>query len=677
MYDNGTIVGFVSIKENSDIIFGLDNDKLVVKTNYGRCRLVLNGKKMTSFYTKEFVVTNLSNCDFGYQSVLESGVGSKGYFIIFDGDIKVSNLQNINVSRKLKQWNIQNFINDKFAPLQNFTEEMLNSWKDNISFRSKDIPTDLNLVLENLVFATENGDDNGSENIENNEEPVVSEKKDTTTDIKTKTTVVKREIVDKRKVALSFASFELGGLWHDIDINKNPFENIGIKFVWKPNFLFFYDKFEFGFYLGLYIFPLKFQSPNTWDAFGYINPNSRFVNSDFSFGSDHYPNIGRMVFDIFDDLFNKISVIRYNNDYDFIHVKAGEVNSIDDLTNFTLYDFNPKYHLLYQRKTSFITSFNFGFFNSYIYAEDLLPKGLYGTNFNFMTPSKSFRLKFEGGSFIDTYDLVKFNENEKWSIPFNAFSTLSIDTFNLPSFGLSFFLGGGIFLPFNSEITNYEDIILSGLNFTLGSKIRFKDLLFSIEFVKDSVLSKVGMFDFGYGFNRDKKFSLLYDYLYSTKSRSDTNSYFTDQYFGFRTKMKLDFIKYVILDISLQLGVSIKYPDHFGLDLLNKIYDKSYIKLVIDSRDYWKNFNINFYALWSIDSIIDSAISGNVLKSFVENDILFAGLSISPVIGFELNFLFGLHPSLTSLIFNAEASITIRAVSFYHPKKRSNYKKNL
>ena len=74
------------------------------------------------------------------------------------------------------------------------------------------------------------------------------------------------------------------------------------------------------------------------------------------------------------------------------------------------------------RKSSFVFDFKLPFFETFIYAEDVLPKGLYGIDMALMTPYKSFKFKFDISSFIDCFDLMQFNNNESifpWYANFN------------------------------------------------------------------------------------------------------------------------------------------------------------------------------------------------------------------------------------------------------------------
>nr|HPO48973.1 hypothetical protein [Spirochaetota bacterium] len=661
LYNGEKSIGFISIKENSDISFGEKENVFEIKINYGRCRIFLNEKIKTAFITRDYKAEIWEKCDFGFEALMDGSGNNTGYFIVFEGSLNVESIKNKNFNRNIRKWEKQNFINRDLKLKEDFTEETLENWKQNMSFVSKSIPMNLQLVLEKLKFEEK---EIAYEEEEIAEEEIKEEeiKKDLSNDVKPK----EKYKIDKAQIAYSFLSFEIGSLWYNLDKDTFLLNNLGIKFVYRPGMSLFNDKFEYGLSFKLNIFPLKFQNSNLLEAFGYANPNSRWKNNEFSFGSDNYPNVGRMVFDIFDDIFSKVRIIRYNREEDKIFIKIGEFYSVNDDNNFILYDFNPQYYEYYQRKTSLYSNFNFGFFNAFLYAEDILPKGLYGTNFSVATPAKSFRVKFNAGTFFDCYDAVKF-DGEKSLYPASFYSSLTLDTFNLPSFGLSFYLNGGVFVPLNSTTSNYEKIILSGLNFTFGAHIRFKDLLFSFEFTKDSETHKIGMYDFGYSYNRAKKIEAIYDYLDIAENRTDPNSFFEDHYFGFRAKMKAAVAKYFALDFSLQLGVSSKYPDHFGTDLLRKIYDKVYLKLIFDSLEKLDKVNINFYALWSVENIVESIMTNNINSSLIENNIAFAGLGVSPMKGIIINTVFGIHPISDKMLFSAEASLTIIPLLF--PKK--------
>lgn len=677
LYRGDIAVGFLSIKENSDVSIGEKNNKFEIKINYGRCRVVLNNEIPIDFYTEYFITEIKESCDFGFQSTLDTTGDTNGYFVIFDGRLNIESVFNRNYNQSIKKWEILKFINNNLQQKEFFTEAFLNNWKEDMYFNSKYIPENLNLALEKLNFE--------SRVIEEEKNPIVDtteDDKDTVNNItitdQTSDNIKKKSKykIDRKLVLLSFLSFETSMISEDMIFSNLSTDSLGIKICYRPGMSLFNNKFEYGLFFNLNIFPSKFKSQNLWDAFGYINSNTRWQNSEYSFGSDHNGNYGRMVFDIFDDILSKLRIMRYNNIEDIFFIQAGEYYFFNDDLNFISYDFNPEFYNSLQRKTSLYTNINLNFFKFSLYAEDILPKGVYGANCSLNTPGQSFRFKFDTGAFIDCYNAIQF-DNLQWTLPTDFYATFTLETFNLPSFGLSFYLNSGLFIPFNLNTSSFTNIIPSGLVFALGSKIRFKDLIFAFEFVKDTKLCKVGMFDFSYTYHREKKNDLIIDYLETIKNRDNPNSFFEDHYFGFRAKMKFDLLKYAIVDFSVQLGASSKYPDHIGTDLLNDIYDKTYLKIIIDSKDRWTNFNINFYLLWTIENIIQNLKDNKITSCFIENNIAFAGLSISPIKPIELNFIFGIHPELDQLSTSFEAGLIIKPIYFYNTKKNDKTKNNL
>ena len=281
-------------------------------------------------------------------------------------------------SEMVEELQICEFENYTIFTPRYFNMAEFKSWKNDMLFRTENIPQNLHLILETLDFREK------------------IEKKG------------KMPKFSYKKLVASILSFEAGTINYD--------KNIAIKCVWRPGASVLGNKFEFGFFV-----PVNFIPSKTFTTQPFMNVNGN--NNEWSFGSDKIGNAQAIVFDIFDDILLKIRILRYNNINEKVFLQLGRYNNVSDFLQYSMVDFNS--HIFYPkyRKVSFVSKFTLDWFEAFIYAEDVLPKGIYGTNLLFMTPNKSFKFKFRISAFIDCYDLIKFDYTESF---FPAQSSLSL-----------------------------------------------------------------------------------------------------------------------------------------------------------------------------------------------------------------------------------------------------------
>ncbi|OHD43584.1 MAG: hypothetical protein A2086_13025 [Spirochaetes bacterium GWD1_27_9] len=651
-YNNNVPIAFLIIGENTDleINYGSQFD---LKLTFGRCRIVNNTE--TIHLLSKTVKSIIRNSDFGFESILKEGK-TTGYFIVFDGSVQAISLKSPNIT-SINTLEVCEFTDFTLSEKKSFKREELYSWQASMLSKSQNIPDLLNLMLEKLIF----------------KQKTIVEEQEATTDVVVKkdvTTDIVKQTIKPKNDFRGLLSFEFGGLGYKLDSINSLSKNIGIKFVYNPTISLLDNKLEFSFYLNLNFFPAAIGQQEPWDMFGSINYNTKFINREWSFGTDQGGFVPKVIFDVFDDIFSKIKTIRVNNEEDTMFFKVGEYSSISDPLHFTFFNFNSKYFNLLQRKTSLVTMFNLKYFKAFIYAEDILPKGLYGGTITLLTPNESFRLRFILNGFVDCYDLIKYDGNT-FILPSFFSANIIFDTFNTASFGLFFFFNGGINIPFYSNTqSNFSEMLTSGLIFSFGSSIRFKDVTFSMEFVKDSKIAKVGNFDISYTYSRDKKITDMSSWFNLTTKRTSFNEYFSDHYFGLRLKLNYSFLKHVIFDFSGQIGFSANLSSANLPTSLNDIYDRIYLRLAFDSLDKWK-VGFNLYIIWNIDNLYQAITKNN----FIGSNLGFLGFGIRPHKALEINAQTGMTPISNNLAFFFDINFVFRPLYFYTPPTKDSKQK--
>ncbi len=644
IYKNSVPIGAIYLSENSDLKFVFDNEEMNIYLNYGRARFVIEKpNKLNIFLNTTKIETE--GTDFGVLSLVNEKDNSRyGYVIVFDGSVKHTSLNDSQNSEMVEQWYLSKFYENKVYPKEKFDRASLFLWQTVQSFKDLEkAPQNIPFVLEYLKFEET---DVGFKKEEEEETGITFEQEksiDVTTDLTTdkkEQVVKKKEKFDYLKFLTSFFSVELGSIAFN--------NNIGAKIISRPGINLFDDKFEFGFYFFLTIIPSKVFTGNM-----IMSINNR--NNEWSFGSDQGGIAEKIVFDIFDDILLKLRILRYNRIEDKIFIQVGEYNNISDRFLFSMNDFNSKIFFPIQRKTSFVNSYNLPFFQALIYAEDILPKGLYNISLFFSNPSKSF--KFRGGlsAYIDCYDLIKFGENEESYFPAQFNAHFEFVAFDLPTYWFSLHLNGGILLPFSYNfVTNASQLsnminqnpssIAAGMAFDFGIQWRVKGFSFLGEIIVDSDINKVGIFDISYSAKRDNRKNELSLWLTNLTNNSLSISAYN---FGCRVKFKIEPNKYILIEPAYQLTFG--YSDNPNITFFDIYYDKFYFKLLIDSKEKLK-INVLFLIQWQIESLITTIyeMTQSNFNRFLTSNILYIGLTLKPHKTVDISLNGGIFPDFNN-----------------------------
>ena len=648
--------GIILIKENTDFKFQFNNLKTIldVRVIYGGIRGVIDEGIVTSI-NSETIKSAIYGADFGLISIINKKGKRTGYSIVFGGELLMASRKNLDNSEIVEEFQICKFIDNKIFEPRNFNMQEFNTWKKNMLFQSNNIPPNLNLILETLDF-------NEIFKVESQVEEVESIEEDKTSKF------------DYKKFLAAILSFEAGTLNYD--------KNIGIKCVWRPGASFLGDKFEFGLYI-----PVNFIPSRSFTKQPFFNVNG--YNNEWSFGSDQNSNAPAIVFDVFDDILLKMRIIRYNHINEKIFLQSGQYNNVSDFLQYSLVDFNS--HVFYPkyRKTSFITIFNLPWFKGFVYAEDVMPKGLYGTDLQFMTPAKSFRFKYRISAFMDCYNLINFSKQESF-FPAQFNNTFNFDAFNVPSLGFSLFLSGGIFIPFSYNfdtgsslfqtlVSKNPGAIAVNISCSTGFSLRILDFELSCESYLDSGLNKIGLFDTFYFATRDAR-SLILAYWMSSKT---TEAISIDDFnFGFRVRTKYSFKEHIIVELSYQLTLSTvtRIVQYYGMHVSGyRYYDKLYFKLSLDSVDKWK-VNFSLFILWQAQVL---GITFTSPTNFQLGNLIYTGLKIKPHKGIDINLAAGIYPDYITFSdpwysqFMFDFSIAIKPLPFFEIKGEEKTKINL
>ncbi len=604
LYQNDYPIGIFLLLGNSDLSFNVFDDTININLNYGGVRAV-SQKNKKIVITSKTVKAISNNGDFCFISTSGDNSERRGYTTVFDGTVELASLEDPSNSENIKQLQKSDFISDKVYPPVDLAVNDLKEWIDRMLFKSKDIAKNLSYALETYSVGQKEEEKNLAEE-EKNEE-------------------IKNDII-KNKESKSFIAgyllkFELGVIFYDTNI-----ANVAPKFVYKPGGV-FKDKYEIGFY-----FPVNLVISKVMTDDRFLKVNG--TNNEWSFGIDHLDNIGEMIFDIFDDLHLKHRIFKYNNPEDDVYIKVGDEFDVSDYLQFSLVDFNSYAFYPVIRKVSLVNNYKFDWFEAFIYAEDIMPKGLYGADVSFMTPYKSFRFRFRTSAFIDCYDLVKFDNKESF-FPAQFNTTIDYDAFNVKSLGFSIFMSYGMYLPFSYNQNNYvstyyecanknPQAIASNMAFNTGFLLRIYTFNIGLEYIIDSGLNKVGMFDPLYIAKRDNRSDYMSDYLNEMLDRP-VNIY--DYNFGFRIKLSYNYLNNFFIESHYQLT----FPEY---------YDKFYFKVGYDSKEKFK-VNFNIYFMFEAEKLVTTFTD---LKNLQLNALAYLGGGFTPYSGIDINFRGGVYP---------------------------------
>lgn len=617
IYKDNKPAAIVLIKENTDLKIEYDLTDGIQKffVNYGSIRVVSNSNIITNIESEAVISIN-KGIDCGFVTLMDNAASKKsGYLISFDSESTLTSKLDKNNSEKIENLSICEFEDYKVSSPRKFSNDELQEWRNTSLFKSQNIPAELKLVLESLEL-----------------------------DIKK----VKKEksafILDEdKKIMLSrLLTFETGVISYNYDI--------GPKFVFRPEILSKKEKFHLGFYFPVNLIPYKIL---TEDRFFRVNRN----NNERSFGTDITGNLQAKILDIIDDVLLKISNIRYNQFEDDFFINFGDFFSLNDFNSYSLVAFNSRIFYPMHRKSSLLINFKTKLLDGFVYAEDVLPKGLYGTDLIFKTPNNIMKSKFRLSMFIDCYDFLSHYYDESF-FPAQINTSYILDIFNVSSLSFSFYISNGILLPlsynfknstssFISLFNNNPFFLFSGLTGNAGLLFRANNFNLSSEFIFDSGINKVGLFDSLYLAQRENRTQTVRDWM---ESKSDRSAAFFDYHFGIRFMIKYNYLKHLIVQTSYQLT----FPGY---------YDKFFFKLELDSLDLWK-VNCSLYVEWLISVI---AFSAQSFEYFQENNIFYIGFKISPFPGFDIHLNAGMYPDFLHYYTNNSVKFLLDCYIQYKP----------
>ncbi len=631
----------LKISENTDISFNysVQTRTTTFTSKFGRFRLISAGESQFIIDLKETTITG-NSCDFSIVFLIDANGRRYGSLYNLGAPVNIrTELRN----RTINRMNKTDFNNADILQPSSITEEIFNGLKQDQVFLSFEANNRLEYVLEKYQF---------NRNVvvlePEIEEVIVEEVPDLTADIVVDNSTDTR-ITDARLAGAFFLSFL------SMEIGSTTFDNqIAIKIISRPGLSLFNNLFEFGFYFPIFLVPSKMFTSESPIA------NTNINNNEWSFGSDQGNNTSAIVMDVFNDIFLKLRVIRWRDQSYPVSLYIGEINNLNDLTKFSMNDYNSKIFYPTYRQVSFITRFNLDWFRCFIYAENLLPQGLYGIDLSFNTPSKVFRFEFNFSVFMDAYTLIQTDPVES-VFPTRINAGISMEPFDLTSFGLKLFLNTGILLPFSANmytgesefvdtITSNPLSILSGMAGNVGFLARIKSFSIGAEFIFDSGVNKVGLFDISYIALRESRAGTVTDWLSDMSSREVSINDFN---FGFRLNISYNWVNFIYFDIKYK----VTFPQY---------YDQLYLKLSIDSTNRYK-FNFDIFIQWQVESLVTSFQS---TKQFQLHNVGFIGFGLHPHKSISIRGAFGIYPDTVTASdpwyskFTVDFSIIVRPEVF-------------
>ncbi len=656
IYKETTPIMTLKILDNTDLTFKYDSirNSIRINNNFGQFRVISSGD-FISLVTLKNVIVSCGRSDVGFISSLNANGQSAGSIVSFSGSIKAETALRSRIIDKIK---ISTYSNREISQSSNLSESDYNQWKEKISFNNIENVKNFDYTLETNTFSQLQPQiktpvkKNPELQVVIEEETIIDTTADSISDLTSDIKIKKKTNYSGYSFLLSLLSIEIG--------NTNFDRQIAIKFISRPGIKLFNDTFEFGFYFSLFLVPSKMFSSESPIA---VTNKS---NNEWSFGSDQQGDPARIVTDIFDDIFLKLRIIRWRTPLDPVSIYLGEINDLNDLMSFSMNDYNSKIFYPMNRQVSFITRFNLDWFESFIYAENLMPKGLYAINANFKTPSKVFRFSFMTSAYLDTFNLIKYTSSESvFPAQFNL--GFSMEPFDLPTFGLNLFIKGGLYLPFSANLytqtSKFSDMLsrnpaslLTGIASAVGFKARVKSFSILAQFIIDAGVNKIDLYDLTYIALRESQTQKISNWLDSMGTRQLA---ITDFNFGFKTSLLYQWLDFVHLELSYRIS----FPVY---------YDKMYIKISIDSKDRYK-FNFDIFLQWQIESLASSFVN---TKYFQLNNVAFVGLGFHPHKSISIRFTIGVYPDTVTAIdpwyskFSVDFSIIIRPDAFVDIKKK-------
>ncbi len=660
--DGKPVVGLI-ISEVTDFYFDYDSvhEVFYFELHYGRVRVVSNNKIRIETES-EYGRIQTQGGDFGIISFIkDDGTVYEGIYD-FDGRLNCES-KVCSVSESPVRWDrFDTFAGEKAT----FSENELLWWQDKMLFDLTRLPEEIPYVLENLLYPQRQ-----DVLIANYSNLTVEEKQ------------------ELAKIVLSgIFRFNLNYFMESNMLDIDHIANIS----WMPGGIFMNRKLEFyfDFSVGFNVSAVTrgetnnlihtFNGASPWNPSSDVWSNTHHPwevgNNPWSFGSDQGDNAGRIVFDVFDDLLMKLGLLRYGFDKptELAFIQVGNYFDISDRWHYSFMGFNPAGLSHDFKHNSFVTKINTKCFETFIYAEDILPRGLYGLSMKFMTPAKSIRWKLGFSVFADMYDLMKFDKDIESFMPMQNSLNLEFTLFDLPSFGLDLYLNGGINIPFShnfvsgesmfSDVVSSENVasLFTNIAANLGTSIRFKQFYLVPEFIVDTELNRVGQFDMMYSARRgqtlNSHFYRLYNWSYDHKTN---NVNISDIFFGSRLKMRFDDYEYVKFELSYQASVA--YSDSWSVE--SCIYDKLHFTLKANIGDKYK-VGFDFSLTYQIENLINVIFSmtNNNFFEILKNQVAYMSMTISPWHVVDIYISGGIRPyeygCMGCFAYFAQAGVTIK-----------------
>lgn len=611
LYKKNLIHSYIVIQENTDLKFNLDQEKATIDIDvkYGAVRISLK-TSMNLLYKSETVKCYADSSEFGVISKINNNtLKREGYFIVFNGKIKVTPIDDDSKAVSIERFQIAEFIDKIVSQPKKLEKIEFDLWKNNMIFSDKNIISDKDVYLEKINFTSNQAQDKSVIEKQKPQEIIKEQTEEITEENnQEKSPKQKKDISNKDKILSGLLSFRLSAVGFN--------NTLGIMALFDP-VIPITENFQFGFYLPFYFIPYE---ANTGNWMMKINES----NNEWSFGTDQGSSVGKIVYDVFADTLLKINNISFVSKS--LIVKYGDVFEIDDLFNFSLVSYSTDIFKPGYRSSSFLIDAKIPWFKIFFYAEDILPQGLYGIDAIFMTPFSSNKLRFKISCYSDFYNAIKFEKEESF-FPTQYNTSISFEPFNVNFMRVAIFASGGILVPFSinsysntslfgSVINSNPYVIASNIAGSTGFLYRILGFTFQTEFIFDSGINKVGLFDNLYMFKR----RIEKEYIEKWLNKIDNTSSIISEYnFGFRTMFNVKIKKYAFFDISYK----ITFPDY---------YDKIIFKLEIDSLESMK-VRFTLFALFELEYF---GLSITNLENFRKNNISGIGFSISPINGIDI-----------------------------------------
>lgn len=662
IYDGENAVASIILSSNSDLRFSKDSGILSVHIVHGLLRIVTKEKVLLNINGQNFNIS--AGSDLGIETLFDNDTNYFQKFYIFKGETTLPDTESI-----IKQWEMLHIAENLDENVtKNYEEDQFLFWKNNYTVDITDFEESLPFTLEKLVYddkykklevtkkkvrtvkrvyANSNSgvdedtteiDEELSEIDEVSTEPVIKEEKEE---------IIKRVKLTKQEIAKIIMSL----FAHNVGIFMDGNDYVGFVNL-KPHLDLFGSNLKFGFNLPFMVIPSQFLEGN-----GFYNVNE--FNDQWSFGSDQEEITERIVYDVFDDLMLKVSFFELFNEYNWLHIIGGDIYDLNDPLYYNFFHYHPyQYHLVSQN-ASVKLKLEFPFIESQIYAEDIMPKGLYYADVNLRNPSKSFKFRFGTSIAVDMKDfyntLMSDDDNEVFS-PFDLSTQLHFTAFDLPSFGFEIFIAGGFSIPFSFTMDNSSslfDTLMNTnqswftymMNFQSGMHFSYKKFIFAWELIVDSPINRIGKYDFIRSSRNIELDNIMTNYL----TRYINNYGFLSNY-SLGVRLRVGYELYDWVKFLINYRVSFSYNTDYEIPF--ELFDKLMISLNLDSQKRWKK-RVGFKLIYGLEKMVFSIkeLVNQNYSVFFYNQLASMNFYFYPVSSLSINAGAGILPDYNSDIF--------------------------